>query len=547
MVNFDRMVSGNIIDVLNSEIYPGRIKISEGKIVDIIRKHRKYETYIIPGLIDAHVHIESSMLSPTEFARLAVIHGTVATVSDPHEIANVLGVEGVNYMIDNSKKVPFKFYYGAPSCVPATRFETAGAELGTKEIDELLRRDEIKFLSEVMNYPGVVYQEREVMSKIALAKQYKKRIDGHAPGVKDEMLEKYVGAGIETDHETVDREEALQKLELGMKIQIREGSAAKNFDALNFAINEYEDMCMLCSDDKHPHDLVEGHINELVKRALKSGSDIMKVLRCASVNPVQHYGLEVGLLQKGDPADFVVMENLENCKVLKTIINGMKVAENGKSMIPRVSAEIVNRFHAREKEVSEFFIRKSGPMINIIEAIDGQVVTHRVKDHPKVTDGFIVSDTRRDILKIAVVNRYKSVPPSIGFIKGFGLKKGAIAASVAHDSHNIVAVGVSDKDICRVVNSVIEHKGGLSVVYDDVLETLPLPIAGLMSNEDGFEVAEQYRKLDRLAKELGSELKAPFMTLSFMTLLVIPKLKMSDKGLFDGDAFEFISLRSSVS
>lgn len=547
MVNFDRTVSGNIVDVLNSDIYPGILKISGGKIVDIIREHKKYETYIIPGLVDAHVHVESSMLSPSEFARIAVIHGTVATVSDPHEIANVLGVEGVNYMIDNSKKVPFKFYFGAPSCVPATRFETAGAELGTKEIDELLRRDEIKFLSEVMNYPGVVYREREVMSKITLAKKYKKRIDGHAPGVKDEMLEKYVGAGIETDHETVDRQEALQKLKLGMKIQIREGSAAQNFDALSFAINEYENMCMLCSDDKHPHDLVEGHINELVKRALRSGSNIMKILRCASVNPVQHYGLEVGLLQRGDSADFVVIDNLEDFNVLKTFINGRKVAENGKTLIPRVSAEIVNRFHAQKKEISEFFIKKTGPIINIIEAIDGQVVTHRVQDHPKIADGFAVSDTRRDILKIAVVNRYKSVPPAIGFIKRFGLKKGAIAASVAHDSHNIVAVGVSDKDICRAVNSVIESKGGLSVVYDDVQETLALPVAGLMSNEDGFEVAEQYRKLDRLAKELGSELKAPFMTLSFMTLLVIPKLKMSDKGLFDGDAFEFISLRSSVS
>jgi len=542
-----RTVSGNIVDVLNSDIYPGIIKISEGKIVDIIREHRKYETYIIPGLVDAHVHIESSMLSPSEFARIAVIHGTVATVSDPHEIANVLGVEGVNYMIDNSKKVPFKFYFGAPSCVPATRFETAGAKLGTKEIDELLRRDEIKFLSEVMNYPGVVYREREVMSKISLAKKYKKPIDGHAPGVKYEMLEKYVGAGIETDHETVDREEALQKLKLGMKIQIREGSAAKNFDALSFVINEYENMCMLCSDDKHPHDLVVGHINELVKRAVRSGSDIMKILRCASVNPVHHYGLEVGLLQKGDSADFVVIDNFEDFNVLKTFINGRKVAENGKTLIPRFSAEIVNRFHAQKKEMSEFCIKKTGPMINIIEAIDGQVVTHRVQDHPKVADGFAVSDTRRDILKIAVVNRYKSVPPAIGFIKRFGLKKGAIAASVAHDSHNIVAVGVSDKDICRAVNSVIESKGGLSVVYDDVQETLPLPVAGLMSNEDGFEVAEQYRKMDRLAKELGSELKAPFMTLSFMTLLVIPKLKISDKGLFDGDAFEFISLQPSVS
>ena len=535
-------ISGNVVDVLNSEIYPGTLKISSGRIIDITRDSHEYKTYVVPGLVDAHIHIESSMLTPSEFARLAVIHGTVATVSDPHEIANVLGIDGVDYMIEDGKKVPFKFFFGAPSCVPATKFETAGAELGPTEIEVLLKRDEIKFLSEVMNYPGVIYQDPEVMAKIELAKEYKKRIDGHAPGLKGEMLEKYVKAGIETDHETIEKDEALQKLKLGMKLHVREGSAAKNFDTLSFVIDEYNHSCMLCCDDKHPDDLVEGHINELVKRALALGYDGMNVLRCASVNPVQHYGLEVGLLQKGDPADFLLIDNFEDFNILATYINGKKVAENGKTLLPRTSSEIVNCFRAEKKRASEFQVEKTGEIINVIEAIDGQVITGRTQGRPRVENGYAVSDPERDILKIAIVNRYQNVLPAIGFVTNFGLEKGAIAASVAHDSHNIVAVGVSDEDICKAVNSVIENKGGLAVVCDGFQESLSLPVAGLMSNEEGFKVAKRYANIDKRAKELGSKLKAPFMSLSFMALLVIPKLKLSDKGLFDGEKFEYANL-----
>jgi len=535
-------ISGNIVDVLKSEIYPGSLRISDGRIVDIQRDQGRHKTFIIPGLIDAHVHIESSMLTPSEFARLAVVHGTVATVSDPHEIANVLGIDGVNYMIADGQNVPFKFYFGAPSCVPATNFETAGAEVGPEAVEELLKRKEIKLLSEVMNYPGVIYQDPEVMAKIEIAKKYKKRIDGHAPGLKGEMLEKYVKAGIETDHETIERDEALQKLNLGMKLHIREGSAAKNFDTLSFAIDEHTDMSMLCSDDKHPDDLVEGHINELVKRALALGYDKMKVLRCACVHPVQHYELDVGLLQKGDPADFLVIDSFKNFNILETYINGEKMAERGKTLIPRVPSAIANCFHAERKQVSDFQIQKVGDMMNVIEAIDGQVMTGRSQQKPLVVKGYAVSDPERDILKIAVVNRYKDLPPAIAFVKNFGLKKGAIAASVAHDSHNVVAVGVSEEDICRAVNRVIENKGGLAVVQNGLVESLALPVAGLMSNEDGFEVATAYANLDRRARELGSTLRAPFMTLSFMALLVIPKLKLSDRGLFDGEKFRFINL-----
>lgn len=540
-------ISGNIVDVLNSRIYPGTLVISDGRIVNILKKEKSYNTFIIPGLIDSHVHIESSMLIPSEFARLAVRHGTVATVSDPHEIANVLGIAGVDYIIENGKTVLFKFYFGAPSCVPATHFETSGAGINAEQIEELLKNKEIKFLSEVMNFPWVIFDDPVVMTKIQLAKKYGKKIDGHAPGIRGRDLQKYIGAGVTTDHETFEKEEALEKLRSGMKILIREGSAARNFDTLIDLINDYPDDCMFCSDDKHPDDLVNGHINELVKRALNMGFDKIKVLRCACVNPVKHYGLEVGLLQKGDYADFVVIDNLENFNILQTYINGILVAENGGTFIPKVLAGTINNFRLHTKNMSEFSVEKGGERINVIGAIDGQLITNRICAIPKVFNNNVISDTENDLLKISVVNRYEDVPPAVAFVKNFGLKKGAIASSIAHDSHNIVAVGVTDEDICEAVNLIIENKGGLSIVYDNTQEVLPLPIAGIMTNEDGFKVAKRYFLLDKLAKEIGSNLKAPFMTLSFMALLVIPEIKLSDKGLFDGKRFEFINLFEEMS
>ena len=534
--------SGNILDVINSTIYPGTLEIKDGKIVNIVKDNKEYDIFLVPPLIDAHVHIESSMLVPSEFARIAVIHGTAATISDPHEIANILGVEGINYMLENSKAVPFKFYFGAPSCVPATTFETAGAELDAEKVEGLLQRDDIKYLSEMMNFPGVISNDPMVKAKIELAKKYGKPVDGHAPGLRGKQLEKYIKAGITTDHETCEREEALEKLQLGMKILIRESSAAKNFDALIDLIEEYSDYCMFCSDDKHPDDLVKGHINGLVKRALDLGYDKMKVLKVASLNPVKHYGLEVGLLRKGDYADFIVIDNFKDFNILKTYINGQLVAEEGKTLLPKIPVGIINHFKVREKRDSDFMVKKGGKKIYVIQAIDDQLVTEKVQEAPLVSDNYIVSDPERDILKLTVVNRYEDVPPAIAFIKNFGLNRGAIASSVSHDSHNIVAVGVSDKDIVRAVNLVIKNRGGLSIVYDDVEDVLPLPIAGLMTDEDGFRTAKRYSNLDKLAKGLGSNLRAPYMTLSFMALLVIPKLKLSDKGLFDGEKFEFINL-----
>ena len=534
--------SGNLVDVLDGRIYPASLMIEGGKIVNIAAAAAEPDRFIIPPLIDAHVHIESSMLVPSEFARLAAVHGTVATVSDPHEIANVLGIDGVLYMIENSSRVPFKFYFGAPSCVPATPFETAGAALDVEGVERLLGMKDVKVLSEVMNVPGVISGDPVVEAKIALAKKYGKPIDGHAPGLRGEPLRTYIQAGITTDHETLDHEEALEKLALGMKLLIREGSAAKDFDAFVDLIDTYPADCMFCCDDQHPDDLALGHINRLVRRALRLGHDPLKVFRAASLNPVKHYGLDVGLLQAGDDADFVVVDDLENLTVLKTYVQGQVVAENGEPRMPTIPAATVNRFEAAEKTPADFKVKPRGRRIKVIVAYDGLLTTEKTRVVPKIANGNVISDTHRDILKIVVVNRYQEAAPAIAFVHNVGLKQGALASSVAHDSHNIVAVGVSDEDIARAVNAVIRARGGLSAAHGDAVEILPLPVAGLMANSDGYEVAESYARLNRVAADLGSSLTAPYMTLSFMALLVIPKLKLSDKGLFDAEAFAFTNL-----
>ncbi|HJY64731.1 MAG TPA: adenine deaminase, partial [Ignavibacteria bacterium] len=496
--------------------------------------------------IDAHVHIESSMLVPGEFARLAVTHGTLATVSDPHEIGNVLGIKGVRYMIENGKKVPFKFYFGAPSCVPATNFETAGAEITASDIRELFEKDGLKYLSEMMNYPGVLFSDSMVMEKIKAAQELGRTIDGHAPGLRGDDAKKYINAGISTDHECFTLDEALEKISLGMKILIREGSAARNFEALHTIIDQYPEMVMFCSDDKHPNDLVEGQIDRVAARAVAYGHDLFNVLQAACVNPVMHYGLEVGLLREGDPADFIIVNNLTEFKVQKTFIDGKLTAENGKSLIERVNAEVVNNFNTVKitpKDIELPVSNDSSQQIRVIEALDGQLITRELHEPILTLDSKIISNTANDVLKMVVMQRYKpGIKPAVAFIRNFGLEKGAIASCVAHDSHNIIAVGVSDDDICSAVNAIVVSKGGVSVSYDGNTEVLPLPVAGIMSNDDGYIVAEKYTKIDKLAKGLGTKLHAPFMTLSFMALLVIPQLKLSDKGLFDGKEFKYVDL-----
>jgi adenine deaminase len=543
----DHTVSGHIIDIHNQEIFQGTVHVSNGRISKIVREATSSTNYILPGFVDAHVHVESSMLVPSEFARLAVPHGTVATVSDPHEIGNVLGVKGVEYMIENGKKVPFKFYFGAPSCVPATPFETAGAEITAADIEELFQREEIKYLAEMMNWPGVLSRDPQVMEKIELAQKYGKAVDGHAPGLRGKQAKLYASAGITTDHECFTAEEALDKLAVGMKILIREGSAAKNFEALIPLLPEHYQSIMFCSDDKHPDNLVEGHINLLVKRALAKGNDLFQVLQAACVNPVEHYKLEVGLLREGDAADFILIDNPESFNVLATYINGERVAENGRSNIPFTPSEEINNFNTDAKVAQQFEVPVGdATKIRVIEAFDGQLITKLVWATPRVENGFILSDVAQDVLKIAVVNRYQNIIPAVAFIKNVGLKEGAIASSVGHDSHNIIAVGVDDESIARAVNLIIGAKGGVAAVRENEEQLLPLPVAGIMSAEDGYKVAEAYAAIDRMSKEMGSTLASPFMTLSFMALLVIPSLKLSDQGLFDGDTFQFVPVAEKV-
>jgi adenine deaminase len=538
-------IEGQLVDIKNRNIMNARVSFSkEEGILNIEKIPTAPSHYILPGFIDAHIHIESSMLIPSEFARLAVTHGTVSTVSDPHEIANVLGVKGVEFMIENGKKVPFKFNFGAPSCVPATTFETAGATISPKDLQKLLQKDEIKYLAEMMNWPGVVYDDKEVYEKLEIAKKAGKPIDGHAPGLKGDLAKKYISAGISTDHECFTAEEALDKLRFGMKIIIREGSAAKNFNALVGLIDQHYEQMMFCSDDKHPDELELWHINKLVSRAVKQGNDVFKVLQMACINPVEHYKLDVGLLKVGDFADFAVVDNLENFNVKQTFIDGRLVAENGKSFIESVKEEEPNNFKVEPKASEDFKIQPTtdSNQIRVIEAMDGELVTNELIFPAKIENNNLVSNTENDVLKIAVVNRYSNAKPAIAFIKNFGLKRGAIASTVAHDSHNIIAVGVSDAEICRAVNMLIEVKGGVSVYSEQESSLLPLPVAGLMSAKDGYEVAKNYAQIDQLAKDMGSTLEAPFMTLSFMALLVIPTLKLSDLGLFNGEKFEFTSV-----
>ena len=536
-------ITGQLADIFNHRIYPATVSFDKGKIITVeplpagapVQDH-----YIIPGFTDAHVHIESSMLVPAEFAKLAVVHGTVSTISDPHEIANVCGLPGVEFMISNGKTVPFKFNFGAPSCVPATTFETAGAAINAIETAQLLAREDIKYLSEMMNFPGVLQQDEEVMKKIAAAHAMHKPVDGHAPGLRGSQAKQYIDAGISTDHECFTAAEALDKLAFGMKILIREGSAAKNFEALIDLLHDYPQQMMFCSDDKHPDSLVAGHINQLCARAVAKGIDVFNVLQAACINPVLHYNTGVGLLRAGDAADFIVVKDLQQFEVLQTYINGQLVASGGQSLIqtsPAGTASI-NHFNCPLKTAADFVIPwQQEKTVTVIEALDGQLITNKIEWPPIIENGAITGDTANDILKIIVVNRYRDAPVAKGFIKNMGLQQGAIASSVAHDSHNIVAVGADDESICRAVNRVIEQQGGISCVGSENDRVLGLPVAGLMSNENGYDVANAYTAIDAMAKSLGSSLSAPFMTLSFMALLVIPHIKMSDMGLFDGDQF----------
>lgn len=542
-------LSIQLVNIHSRSIYPALVTVENGLIKSIEpigADEITTEGYLLPGFVDSHVHIESSMLIPSEFARLAVVHGTVGTVSDPHEIANVCGMKGVEFMMENGHKVPFKFNFGAPSCVPATIFETAGAQLNSADVELLLQKKEIKYLSEMMNFPGVLHQDPEVMKKIAASHKLGKPVDGHAPGLRGDLAKQYIEAGISTDHECVTFEEALDKLQHGMKIIIREGSAAKNFEALIPLLEDHPTMVLFCSDDKHPDSLEAGHINQLCARAVAKGINLFKVLQAACVNPVKHYQLDIGLLQVGDPADFIIAHDLVHFTIAQTYIDGQALLKNGQSQIQSVSCTPINQFSCDPIQETALSVPKlSYPCINekipVIEALDEQLITHKLYLPGNLKNDCWVTNIENDILKMVVVNRYNKAPIATCFIKNFGFKFGAIASTVAHDSHNIVAVGADDASLAEAINLIIEAKGGISCVDGKHTQrVLPLPIAGLMSAEDGYTVAANYTAIDAMAKSLGSNLSAPFMTLSFMALLVIPHLKLSDQGLFDGDTFTFV-------
>lgn len=540
-------VTAHVVDIPNRRYYSARVDVVAGRIAAITNTTEQPTTYLLPGFVDAHVHVESSMLVPSEFARAAVVCGTVATVSDPHEIGNVLGVEGVQYMLENAAQVPFKFNFGAPSCVPATTFETAGAEITVAEVEALLDDPRILYLSEMMNFPGVLHGDPVCMAKVEAAHKRGKRVDGHAPGLRGVEAASYIAAGITTDHECFTKEEALDKLAAGCKISIREGSAARNFDALYTLLGEFPGQIMLCSDDKHPDELHVGHINVLVRRAVERGIDVYDALRAACLVPIEHYGLDVGQLRMGDPADFIEVDSLAAFNVLRTWIDGKLVAERGKTTIPRVEPRVINKFVANKIKAADIAVaapKDAAAKLQVIEALDGQLITNRLDILPKVEVGAVVNDIANDVLKLVVVNRYSKAPPAMAFIKNFGLKRGAMASSVGHDSHNVIAVGASDEDIVAAVNLVMDAGGGLSAACtaERVAKVLPLPVAGLMATGTCEEVGKAYGKLDKLVKTWGSPLRAPYMTLSFMALLVIPALKLSDRGLFDGRRFEFTPL-----
>lgn len=537
-----KLISGNIYDYKTGGFIKGTLVIENGVIVKVSPYDRVEDQYIFPGLVNAHIHIESTMLSPVEYARVAVKHGTVAAVCDPHEIANVLGIYGIDFMIENGNSIPFNFYFGAPSCVPATDFETSGFKLNSEVIKSLLKGDDIFFLGEMMNYPGVIYENKDVLEKVLAGKRYNKPIDGHAPGLAGADLKKYLSFGITTDHECSTVEEAKEKIALGCKIQIREGSAAKNFNALYPLIDEYPDEVMLCTDDSHPDDLLEGHLNKLFLMGREKGISLQNLVKAMAVNPVKHYNLPIGLLQENDPADFIVVRDLETFSIKSTYLKGQKVYDGKEATFPKSKNIFINNFSREPLSPDALNITSTLDKFPVIEVMDGELITKRIDISLKKENGFVQPDLQNDILKIVVASRYDNSTPGVGFVKNFGLKKGALASSIAHDSHNIVAVGTSDEEILGAINSIIENHGGIVAYSKEKKKHLKLEIAGLMTNDPAEKVAAKYKEVDKLAKEFGTTLHAPFMTLSFMSLLVIPEIKIGDKGLFDVTKFEFINL-----
>ncbi|MDO5442696.1 MAG: adenine deaminase [Bacteroidia bacterium] len=547
-------VKGHIVDVIGERIFDGTVYIKDGIISRITHSESLQAgklPYIMPGFIDSHMHIESTLLLPENFAKLAVTHGTVAVVTDPHEITNVLGREGIEFMLANARKVKFHFNFGVPSCVPSTCFETAGAAITSEDVKELIGRDDFYGLAEMMNYPGVLFKDPEVMAKIKYTLEAGKVVDGHAPDLVGDKARQYIDAGISTDHEVYSYEYAQERVEMGMKIQIREGSAARNFETLKNLLNhnEFKGRMMICTDDIYPDELQQGHINLIAARAAAYGTPVWNILHAACVVPVKHYRMNVGLLQTGDSADFIVVKDLKQFEVLQTWIGGEPVFDNGRLDIYREGqtpaspdSDLPNKFCASHISAEDMKVEAAGDMMKVILATEGSLYTEVVEAQPKVENGLVVSDIDRDILKLVVYNRYTPAKPAVAFISGFRLKRGAIASTIAHDSHNIIALGANDDDIVKAVNTLVDSHGGLCIVDGEKMKTLALPVAGLMSPLEGPEVGNAHKELKAMAAAQGCSFAAPFMTLAFMALPVIPELKLTDLGLFDGMRFNFTKL-----
>ena len=543
MTKSDFTVAGNIVDVVSKRIFKGELRVQGGFISSIKELENVPDCYILPGLVDSHVHIESSLLIPSRFADLVVRKGTLGVVTDPHEIANVLGEIGIDFMINDASKTPLEIRFGVPSCVPATPFETSGFKLGSNKVESLLKREEVVCLAELMDYPGVIRRDLEVMKKIVAAKRLGKKIDGHAPGLKGEDLKKYAAAGVSADHECSTIEEALDKIRLGMMIQIREGSAAKDFEALYSLIESHPDCVMLCTDDTHPDDLFEnGHIDNLIRKGLEKGCSLMNLLRASSYNAIKHYGLDLGLLQLRDSADFIIIDNPESFKVQSSYMKGNCIYKDGEVLFESHNEILLNNFYRKEIKLEDIQVEAKDCDVHVMTVSDGNLVTGWGSGRPKVEEGKLVSDTNKDLLKMVVMSRYNNEKPVVGFAQGFGFKKGAISASIAHDSHNIIAVGTKDSDILNALNTLIELKGGMVASEGNETRSVKLDVAGLMSNKRGEDLLVEYTYLSDFTKTFGSSFHSPFMTLAFMSLLVIPKLKLSDKGLFDVEQFKLIDL-----
>ncbi len=537
-------LKGNIYDYNTGGFIKG-ILIFDNTIVDIVEDSSIVENcFILPGFVDAHVHIESTMLTPIEYAKECVKHGVVAAITDPHEIANVCGVSGIKYMVKCANQTPVKIFTGAPSCVPATSFETSGALISPADIESLFIEGLCSHLAEMMNFPGVLNGDEIVLKKIEVANRFQKNIDGHAPLLSGINLLNYISKNITTDHECITVSEAIEKIDAGMKIMLRESSASKDFDNLITLINSHPDYIMFCTDDCHPDELQNGYLEKLFRKALLKRYPIKNIIKGSNINAVNHYQLSVGSLKIGDYADFIVIDDLLNFSILKTYINGDLVFDGINVLFTVQNISPINKFFINKVSKNDLTIyAKKNSVINAIEIIPDSLITKHFKFSVCNNQFFLESDITSDLLKIVVVNRYLKAKPNVGFIRGFGLKYGAIGGSVSHDSHNIIVVGVDDASIISAIETIQTGRGGLVAISDHDIDFLPLPIGGLMSDKSCSEVASQYRHINESAKKLGTQLNSPFMTLAFMSLLVIPELKISDRGLFNINTYSFIDLQ----